>query len=261
MTTNHLPFLLNWAYVDSISRSEIMPFDINQLNNLDYKEAEPLLSDYINCVVEEFTKSPEGEAYTQKHPDFGEWIRTFTEMSYIYEGFTLPEITKANAETVMEHIIPRKLTLMERSEADDAISELVAFWNFLKREYKFRSAEAIITYLVGIEGKFTDWMFDPTKGGMAKSFIMGGMQAGFDMRTQEGLQNFQKVYNQQILSEKPKNSFFEQLGRMFTDASSEAGIPLSNPKSSKQKPKTNTKGFESPDKNKKSKRKKGHGFS
>lgn len=253
MTTNHLPFLLNWAYVDSISRSEIMPFDINQLNNLDYKEAEPLLSDYINCVVEEFTKSPEGEAYTQKHPDFGEWIRTFTEMSYIYEGFTLPEITKANAETVMEHIIPRKLTLMERSEADDAISELVAFWNFLKREYKFRSAEAIITYLVGIEGKFTDWMFDPTKGGMAKSFIMGGMKSGFDMTTQKGMEAYKNAYNQKILSEQPKNSFMQKLGNLFTGFFPEVDIPPSIQKSAKKKPKTNTKGFESPDKNKKSK--------
>jgi hypothetical protein len=129
-----------------------MPFDINQLNNLDYDEAEPLLADYIDGVVEQFAKSLEGEAYAQEHPEFGGWIATFTEMSYIYEGFTLPKMTKADVQIVMEHILPRKLTLMHRSEAEDAISELVAFWNFLKREYNFRSAGAIATYLAKIDG-------------------------------------------------------------------------------------------------------------
>jgi len=104
-----------------------MPFDINQLNNLDYDEAEPIVSEYIDDLVEQFAKSAEGEAYAQEHPDFGRWIATFTDMSYRYEGFTLPKMTKANAEIVMEHIIPRKLTLVDRSEAEDAIPELVAF--------------------------------------------------------------------------------------------------------------------------------------
>ncbi|MEA5554082.1 hypothetical protein VB713_24395 [Anabaena cylindrica UHCC 0172] len=233
-----------------------MPFDINQLNNLDYDEAEPLLSNYIDGVVEQFAKSPEGEAYVPDHPDFGGWIATFTEMSYIYEGFTLPKMTKANAQVVMEHIIPRKLTLMTRSEADDAISELVAFWNFLKREYNFRNAGAIAIYLTGIEGKFTDWMFDPAKGGMAKSFMMNGIQAGFNMTTQAGVEAFKQVYNQKILSEKPNNPLLQKLGSLFTGSSPEAQIPLSNSKSSKQKPKNNIKGFEPQEKGKKSKGKK-----
>jgi len=233
-----------------------MLFDINQLNNLDYDEAEPLLSDYIKGVVDQFAKSPEGEAYAQDHPDLGNWIAHFTEMSYVYEGFTLSKMTKANVQTVMEFIIPRKLTLMNRSEADDAISELVTFWNFLKREYNFRNAGQITTYLTSIEGKFTDWMFDPAKGGMAKNFIMGGMQSGFDMTTKEGMAAFQIAYNQKILSEQPKNSFMQKLGNLFTGFSPEADILPSIQKSAKQKPKTNTKGFESPDKGKKSKGKK-----
>ncbi|MDZ8240128.1 MAG: hypothetical protein RMZ69_23760 [Nostoc sp. ChiQUE01a] len=233
-----------------------MPFDIYQLNNLDYDSAEPLLADYIDGVVEQFAKSPEGEAYAQEHPEFGGWIATFTEMSYIYEGFTLPKMTKADAQIVMEHILPRKLTLMHREEAEDAISELVAFWNFLKREYNFRSAGAIATYLAKIEGKFTDWMFDPAKGGMAKSFIMSGMQAGFDMTNSEGIAAFQKAYNQQILGEKPNNSFLQQLGSLFTGSEREAQFPVSSSKSSKEKPKTNTKGFDSQDLGKKSKGKK-----
>jgi hypothetical protein len=33
---------------------------------------------------------------------------------------------------------------------------------------------------------------------LAKSFVMSGMQAGFDMICQEGIAAFQKAYNQQI---------------------------------------------------------------
>ncbi|MER3495233.1 MAG: hypothetical protein C4323_25595 [Mastigocladus sp. ERB_26_2] len=85
---------------------------------------------------------------------------------------------------------------------------------------------------------------------------MNGMQAGFDMTTEEGIAAFQKAYNQQILKEKPNNSFLQEIGSLFTGSSLEAQFPLSSSNSSKQKPKSDTKGFESPDKRKKSKGKK-----
>lgn len=178
-----------------------MTFDINQLNNLEYDDAEPLLENYINSLIEQFAESPEGKAYAQEHPEFGGWIDHFIEMSYNYEGLTLPKMTKTNVQVVMEHLFPRKVTLLDRADAEDAIPELVAFWDFLKREYNIRSAGAITTYLSSIKDKFTDWMFEPARGGMAKNFFMSGMQAGFDMTTQEGLNSFQIDYNQKLISQ------------------------------------------------------------
>jgi len=175
-----------------------MTFDIRLLDNLDYDDAEPLLHDYIEGLISQFAESPEGEAYAQDHAEFGGWIGTFTEIAYLYDGFTLSKMTKNDVATVMEHQLPRKVTLLDPSEAEDAIPELVAFWNFLKREYKLRSAGAIAKYLASIESKFAHWMFDPSRGGIAKNFLMQGMQAGFDMTTQEGLEAFQQQYNEQI---------------------------------------------------------------
>lgn len=175
-----------------------MTFDIRRLDNLSYDDAEPLLEDYIYDTVEQFLNSPEGRAYLKTHPECGNWVATCIEMGYLYGEMTPPTMTKGDAKELMESILPRKLTLLDPSEADDAIPELIAFWQFLDREYGFRSAKAIIKYLRTLDTKFRDMMADPAKGGIAKSFILQGQQAGFDMTTQEGVSAFQEEYNRAI---------------------------------------------------------------
>jgi len=175
-----------------------MAFNIRLLDKLSYDDAEPLLEQYIADLINQFVASDVGQAYVETHPEGGYWIGTFIEMAYLYGEMTVPKMTKGNAQEVMEYILPRKLTLMDPSDTDDAIDELVAFWTFLKQDYKLRSAGAIAKYLTSIEGKFADWMFDSSRGGMAKSFMMQGMQMGHDMTTQEGLEAFQAEYNQRL---------------------------------------------------------------
>lgn len=233
-----------------------MAFDIHLLNHLDYDEAESLLPDYLDDVVEQFVTSSQGEAYISEHPEVGRWITTFTEMAYVYEGFTLPTMTKAEVQVIMEDLLPRKITLRDRSDAEDAISELSAFWNFLDQEYHFQCTGEILNYLSSIEGDFPDWMFDPAKGGMAKSFLMEGIQAGYDMTTQEGLDAFRLNFNQRLFSENPDNSFLQQLGNLFPGSSSKAQPTSSNSKHSEQPKKASGKGFEALNKGKKSKRRK-----
>ncbi|MFM7448312.1 MAG: hypothetical protein ACKO24_06925 [Leptolyngbyaceae cyanobacterium] len=233
-----------------------MPFNINQLNHLDYEKSESVLPNYLDQLVEQFAQSPEGKAHAQEYPEFGKWISSFTEMAYVYEGFTLPKMTRREVQIMMEHLLPRKITLGKPADAANTIPELVALWNFLGREYHLRQAAAIAAYLTSIEGKFTDWMFDPAKGGMAKNFLMSGMQAGFDMTTQEGLNAFQLAYNEQLLAEKSKESFLQKLGNLFKGASPEAPLLSSSPQPAQPTPKPPSKGFEVTDKGKKNKRKK-----
>ncbi len=172
-----------------------MAFNIYQLDNLDYDEAEPLLESYIYEALEAFATSKTGTAHIKRNPEGGDWIGTLIEMAYIYGGYTLPKMTKGNVQEVMEYILPRKLALLDPSDTDGAIDELVAFWRFIDEVYKFRSAKAIAKYLRSIETQFPQWMFDPQRGGMAKSFLTQGTEAGFDMTTQEGVTAFQAEYN------------------------------------------------------------------
>lgn len=83
-----------------------MTFNIRQLDNLDYDEAEPLLEDYITGAIEEYINSPEGEAYYQEKEEGGGWIATLIELGYLYQGYTLATMTKADVQILMEKILP-----------------------------------------------------------------------------------------------------------------------------------------------------------
>lgn len=175
-----------------------MSFDIYQLDNLDYDEAEDLLDDYIEDAIEAFAESDFAQPYIEKHPQGGGWIGQFIYFAYSYEGFTLPKMNKQDVQLVMEHILPRKLTIFDQSEAEDAIPELREFWRYLHFQYKFTNAPKIIKYLGTLKNKFPEMMVDPNRGGFMKSFMLMGHEAGFDMTNPEDLQAFQQEYNENI---------------------------------------------------------------
>ena len=134
---------------------------------------------------------------------------------------------------MLEELFPRKMTLLSPSDADGAIPELIAFWQFLQREYELDSDNAILNYLHELETEFRDIMSDTSKFGMAKSFFMAGNEAGFDMTTQEGLDALMLHYNASIT---PKLGS-EQLGLLsslanydaFEDSDNDAETGFSSP--------------------------------
>ena len=172
-----------------------MTFNLRQLDNLSYDDVEPILENYIHSAIDEFISSPEGEEYLQNYGGGGTWIRDLIDFGYNYGETTLSQMTKGDVQTLMEHTLPRKITLFDPTEAEDAIPELVAFWRFLQRQYNLRSAAAIVKYLESLAPKFPAMMSDPKRGGIAKAFLMMGQQSGFDMTTPEGVEAFQQQYN------------------------------------------------------------------
>ncbi|MEM9217864.1 MAG: hypothetical protein AAGD25_26430 [Cyanobacteria bacterium P01_F01_bin.150] len=197
-----------------------MTVDIRLLDKLSYDDAEPLIDQYIGDVIQSFADSEIGQDHIKNYPVGGQWIGTFIEMGYLYGEKTLSKMTKKDAQILMEHTLPRKITLLNPSDTDGAIEELIAFWTFLKETYKFRSAGAIIKYLQSIEDKFAGWMFDPSRGGIAKSFMMKGIESGHDMTTPEGITAFQKEYNQNPKANLLSNAYpagvsFSSGGQLF----------------------------------------------
>lgn len=172
-----------------------MALNLRQLDALSYDDVEPILDDYIKGAIDEFVNSPEGEAHVKDYPNGGYWIGTFIEFGYNYGETTLPKMTKGDVQMLMESTVPRKVVILDPSEAEDAIPELVAFWRFLQRQYNLRSANAIVKYLESIAAQFPRMMSDPARGGIAKTFMMMGQQAGFDMMNPEGIEAFQQQYN------------------------------------------------------------------
>jgi uncharacterized protein YecA (UPF0149 family) len=49
-------------------------------------------------------------------------------------------------------------------------------------------------------------MSDSSNFGMAKSFVMMGKEAGYDMTTQEGLNAFMTIYNQSLRANQPRHA-------------------------------------------------------
>jgi hypothetical protein len=41
-------------------------------------------------------------------------------------------------------------------------------------------------------------MFDPARGGIAKNFFLSGIEGGFDMSSQEGMNMFKDFFNAQL---------------------------------------------------------------
>jgi hypothetical protein len=173
-----------------------MAFDIYQLDDLESDDFDKLLAEYQDALGELFFYSPEGQALRQVDPDMGFWSGQLIDYGYSYIGVTIPQMRVTHIEELLTEVFPRKITLHTPEDADDALPELIAFWEYLQREYQLPASGEILAYLRGLKPQqFTQWMNDPSRFGMAKSFTMAGKNAGFDMTSEKGLQAFQAFYN------------------------------------------------------------------
>jgi hypothetical protein len=180
-----------------------MSVNLHQLDQIqDYDQAISALEEFVEELVIEFVASIEAQTYLQAHPIMdeyvGSWIDHLIYFGYVYESVTLPQMTMSNVEVIVTQIFPNQVSLLDPTEADTAIPELMAFWQFLKREYQHPQAHKIIKLLKQLQPKFSRIMNDPSNFGIAKSCLMSGMAAGFDMTTEEGLQKFQQQQNQEL---------------------------------------------------------------
>ncbi len=179
-----------------------MSFNINQLDNIEYDgsyEAEEALEDYQDSVLKEFALSSEGKERIKTDPEMGFWIVQLIYYGFGYIGVTLPQMDERDINEIITDLFPRKISLSTPEDADDAIPELLAFWQFLRKEYKLSNADTIIDFLTRVEPKFSGIMNDSSKFGMAKSFMTMGQKAGFDMTDQNQMNEFMQIYNENIM--------------------------------------------------------------
>ena len=179
-----------------------MDFDIHQLDRIDFEssEAEEAFGEFQDALLERFFQSPEGQQLLEAHPDAGFWSAQLMYYGYQYEGATLARMTAGDVRQVVTGLFPRKISLDSPDDADDAIPELVAFWEYLKREFHLAQADAVLKFLRGVAPRFTEMMNDPSNFGMAKSFFMMGRVSGFDMTSEEGAAAFMQAYNAGVIA-------------------------------------------------------------
>lgn len=100
-------------------------------------------------------------------------------------------------------IVPRKVSV-EAAAASGIITELRAFYAFLKREFGLKQADACLREL-GSDAvkKLAAALSNKSNFGMAKSLFMGGAEAGFDMSSKQGIE----AWMQQVSSKPLPDSF------------------------------------------------------
>lgn len=175
-----------------------MTFDLHHIDHLDSMEesADAEFDDYRAELLELFENSPEGQQHREKYPNGGWWIEMFMDYAFRYQGCSIPKLKLEDVDELLTDVLIRKISLQKREEALDAIPELVAFWSFIKREFRTRNAGPILKYLETCSpDEFADAMFDPHQAGMAKSFFMQGNAAGFDMTDKKQIDQFMVLNN------------------------------------------------------------------
>ncbi|MCB1740283.1 MAG: hypothetical protein KDK91_07935 [Gammaproteobacteria bacterium] len=150
---------------------------------LDYHRLEALEDE----LLRRFAATPEAQG--TKAADTGRLV-----MSLIFNqlGESIATLDADGLEEVLFDLFPRKVSI-EASAARGLIEDTRAFYRFLKREFGLAQADACLQLLDddavdALEATLADSSnFDP-----AKSMIMAGMDAGFDMRTQEGIETWMR---------------------------------------------------------------------
>jgi len=99
----------------------------------------------------------------------------------------LEDLTADIVEDVVFRGFPNKVSC-EPDVAGAVVTELRAFFAFAKRELGLAQAAAWSRVLgKDAEAKLRRRLSDPRNFGIAKTFVMAGQKAGFDMTTQDGV--------------------------------------------------------------------------
>jgi len=156
---------------------------------------EELMATYCETIVEEFRNSPEATELASPTERIGRWASHFVYEGYSRIGVGLSQMTPADLWEVLGEIFPRQVTIFDPADPDEIIREIRVFLLFLKRGHQLQRADLLLEILDQIEPDFSRHMFDPTKFGPAKSFIMAGRQAGYDMSDPAQLNQFMLEHN------------------------------------------------------------------
>ncbi len=166
---------------------------VDRYGELDEKKS----AAYRKQLIDLFIESPEAQALFDEGIRLS-WTDMMMEYGFSYIRATPAQMTPDNLREILFDIFPRKVSA-EADEAPDIIRELQAFWKFLQREYQLENAAACLKVLDDRAVRTLEKeMSNPANFGMAKSFFMMGKARGFDVYTQEGLDEWMKTYNAEL---------------------------------------------------------------
>jgi hypothetical protein len=172
-----------------------MSFDINEaVFDEQGTYLQEKASRYEEALMEQFAASPEGQAIKERGTELG-WAGAMIHYAIASPGVTPPMMTPSDLEEVVFGLFPRKV-ITEKGDAAEIIQELRAFWQFLQRVYQLPQARLMLARLTPQAARRLEReLQEPANFGMAKSFVLMGQEAGFDMESPQGMRAWVEAYN------------------------------------------------------------------
>ena len=158
--------------------------DLMELDELGDEIDPEVHAELVDALVDAFGASPEAQALAE---DVGA-CRLVMEFAADQFGASIATLGPTELREIVFETIPRQVSI-DAGEAPAIIDECRALYAFLKREYDLPQADACQRVLAGDAAKRLELRLgDPRNFGMAKSLVMSGRAAGFDMSTKAGLE-------------------------------------------------------------------------
>ena len=170
------------------------------------------IQDYVDHVMERFAASPEGGEVEAAQGGLY-WAAVVLDYGLRYLGVDLKRFSVPDLNEILLDIFPAKVSCSP-GEAVEIVNELRAFWRFLQREFELLFTPDLLATLDDplmiqvLETKLAD----PANYGMAKSFVMAGRKAGFDMTTPDGVEAFQVAWNEGLPQDTERPDEGKRLG-------------------------------------------------
>ncbi len=158
---------------------------------------------YYERAYDTFSKSSEAQQVVDRDGDLG-WFRMLLDFGLNYLGEIVDAMTLGSVREFVFDYVPRKVSSGPDAAAS-IVFELAMFWKYLDRVYKLPEAKSIVEWLEadGLVDELEAEMSDSSNFGMAKSMVMSGKNAGYDMTSEAGLAEFMADYNRSLTSERP----------------------------------------------------------
>lgn len=127
------------------------------------------------------------------------WVYNLMDLGMSYQGVTPAQMSATDLRIILFDLIPRKISA-KSEQAPEAIREFQLFWTFLQREFHLENAAACLEVLneKSTVRRMREEMENPANFGMAKSLVMMGLERGFDVSSQEGMNEWAATYNAEL---------------------------------------------------------------
>jgi hypothetical protein len=171
-------------------------FDINEdFFDVDGELDDVKFQEWSNCLQNQFADSPEFGSLPEDGCGF---VDCLLQYSVNYLNVTPATMSVVDLNEILFDIIPRKV-MAEPEDAAGIIAEFNAFFRFIQREHALAGAKKLADALNDkAVTRLTKMLDDDSNFGMAKAFFAKGKAAGYDMTSQDQLNQFAMAYNSSL---------------------------------------------------------------